>query len=306
MTNKVQPLVSIVITTKNEEKNLGKCLMSIQSQTYPKEKIETIVVDNSSTDKTKEIAKKYTNKVFDKGPERSAQRNFGIKKAKGKYVMYLDADMILSPTVIKKSVEKLENSDLVGLYIPEVILGNSCWSRVRRFERSFYDGTVVDCVRVMRRDVFQKTGGFDLKLIGPEDWDMDKKVRMIGKVEVLDKYPFEEIDNKVMKIDSQTGDLVEQLSKLSSCALLYHNETKFNLKRYFQKKSYYARSFDTYICKWGKNDLDIKKQFGFWYRYFGVFLEKGKWNRLFRYPVSAVGVFLLRFLVGISFIRRNV
>ena len=99
------PLVSIIITTKNEEKNIGRCLKSIKKQACPN--IEIIVVDNNSIDKTKQITKKYTKNVFNKGPERSAQRNFGAQKAKGKYLLFLDADMTLSPQLIKKAVHKL-------------------------------------------------------------------------------------------------------------------------------------------------------------------------------------------------------
>ena len=66
MSVKSLPLVSIIITTKNEEKNIQNCLESIKCQTYPKEKIEIIVVDNHSTDKTKTVARKYNSKIFDK------------------------------------------------------------------------------------------------------------------------------------------------------------------------------------------------------------------------------------------------
>jgi len=54
-------IVSVIITTKNEEKNIENCLRSIKNQNYPREKIEIIVVDNNSLDKTKEIALKYYN-----------------------------------------------------------------------------------------------------------------------------------------------------------------------------------------------------------------------------------------------------
>ena len=171
-----QPFVSLVITTKNEEKNIGNCLESIRWQTYPQNLLEVIIVDNNSLDKTKEIAGKYTKNVFNKGPERSAQRNYGMKMARGKYLMYLDADMILSPTVIARAVEKLSqvsSTPPVALYIPEIVLGNSYWGKVRRFERSFYDGTVIDCARFIRKDTFEQVGGFDLNMTGPEDWDFD-------------------------------------------------------------------------------------------------------------------------------------
>src|SRR3989339_554384 len=132
--NKDLPVVSVIITTKNEEKNIENCLKSVQKQDYDKEKLEIIVVDNNSTDRTKEIASQFTDKIFDKGPERSAQRNFGAEKSYGKYILYLDADMILSEKVISECVMKSEKGRIVGLYIPEVIIGSGFWIKVRNFE----------------------------------------------------------------------------------------------------------------------------------------------------------------------------
>ena len=80
-----KPLLSVIVPTKNSERFLERCLKSIKSQTY--KNLEIIVVDNNSNDKTKEIAEKYTKLVFNKGPERSAQRNFGVLKSKGEFVL---------------------------------------------------------------------------------------------------------------------------------------------------------------------------------------------------------------------------
>ena len=79
---KKKPLVSIVIPTLNEGRFLGRCLAGIKKQTYSR--IEVIVVDNGSKDKTREIARKNGARVFRHGPERAGQVNFGVKKAKGK------------------------------------------------------------------------------------------------------------------------------------------------------------------------------------------------------------------------------
>jgi len=335
-----KPLVSIIITTKNEEKNIGNCLKSIvnSAETFQASSEQTpvsdqtssisyeiIVVDNNSTDRTKEIARKYTSHVYNKGPERSAQRNYGmIEKARGEYVMYLDADMILSPTVIKKAVEKFQSSSakpqtssfkpqasnvsLVALYIPEIVLGNSFWSRVRRFERSFYDGTAIDCVRIIRKDVFQKVGGFDLSLTGPEDWDLDKKMRQAGRTALLTKYNFEEINKKLKNIEISAAlpREIEKLRNLTKKPVIFHNEADFNLQKYLSKKQYYSKNFDLYIKKWGKDDPDIEKQFGLWYRYFGVFLEDGKWKRLLAHPVLTGGMYFLRVMVGINYILEKI
>jgi glycosyltransferase involved in cell wall biosynthesis len=80
------PMVSVVVPTCNSAKTLDICLKSVKEQTYPN--IEIILVDNSSIDNTREIAEKY-GKVFIKGPERSAQRNFGARQSNGEYLFFL-------------------------------------------------------------------------------------------------------------------------------------------------------------------------------------------------------------------------
>ena len=297
------PRVSIIITTKNEEKNIENCLLSINAQTYPAQFIETIVIDNSSTDLTKEISLKYTNLVYDKGPERSAQRNHGILKvASGIYVIFLDADMILSPDLIERCQEFIESNNLNALHIPEIILGTNFWSRARRLERSFYSGTVIDGARFFHKETFIKSGGFDESLNGPEDWDLDKKIKRIGTIGLLDysKKPGTQFPKKMENFIRLCG-----VDPNQHPSVIYHNESELNLRQYLKKKNYYAKSFETYIKKWGKEDSDIKKQFGFGYRYFGVFLEKNKWKLLLRNPVEALGLFILRVLVGILFLRRK-
>ena len=101
-------LVSVIIPTRNSEKTIKKCLLSVKSQEY--KNVETIVIDRDSTDKTKSIAWKYSDKVLNKGPERSAQRNYGVQKAKGNFVLIVDSDMELSSLVIKEAVEKISNN----------------------------------------------------------------------------------------------------------------------------------------------------------------------------------------------------
>ena len=108
------PLVSVVITTKNEEAHIEKCLRSIRDQSYPRDHLEIVVVDNASSDRTKEIALAYTDKVFDKGPERSAQRNYGAEQSRGEYFIFLDADMVLSEGLVGNCIDLVRGK-------PEVI-----------------------------------------------------------------------------------------------------------------------------------------------------------------------------------------
>ena len=97
-------LVSCIITTKNEEKVIKSLLSSIKTQSY--KNFEIVLVDNYSTDKTRQIAKVFSARIFNKGPERSVQRNYGVTVSKGDYVLILDADMTLDKNVLKEGREK--------------------------------------------------------------------------------------------------------------------------------------------------------------------------------------------------------
>lgn len=264
------PLVSVIITTKNEEENIENCLKSIKDQTF--KTIELIVVDNYSKDKTAEIAKKYTNAVYLNGPERSSQRNYGAEVSNGEYLLFLDADMILSPSVIEECAEKCEADRVDALYIPERIVGEGFWIKVRDFERGFYTGTVIDAIRFVKKDLFKRIGGFDEDLIGPEDWDLDKRIRKAGKTGII-KAP------------------------------LYHNEGNFNMKRYLEKKKYYTRGINNYFEKWGYNNPETTKQLGIWYRLIGVFVEEGKWKRLIIHPLLMIAMYYLRLRVALKYLR---
>ena len=79
--------LSVIVLTKNEEEMIEGCLKSAQSLG------EILLIDDCSTDRTLEIARKYTDKIFvHKKKDFSDQRHFGFKKASGDWVFYLDAD----------------------------------------------------------------------------------------------------------------------------------------------------------------------------------------------------------------------
>ncbi len=90
------PTISILIPTLNSAVVLEKCLSSIQDQQYPKEKMEIIIADGGSTDKTLIVAKKYGAKIF-KNPLRTAEagKATALKKATGEFIALIDSDNIL-------------------------------------------------------------------------------------------------------------------------------------------------------------------------------------------------------------------
>lgn len=290
----VQKKVSVVITTKNEEKNIANCLESIKLQTWIN--VEIIVVDNSSSDNTKEIARKYTRLVFDKGPERSTQRNYGLLDvATGVYGVFIDADMILSSNLLEACVEKLGTEDFIALHIEEIVLGRGILASIRRFERSFYSGTCIDGVRFFRLEDFRLINGFDTSIPpGPEDWDLDMRFRRNGKFGLVSA-------GSIGKWEMSTLIASKGVHLKSGFAGIFHNEDEQSIGMYLSKKAYYAGSMDAYKCKWSESP-EVRKQLGLKYRYFSVFVENGKWRRLIRHPALAVGLYVLRFLVGTRYL----
>ena len=260
--------LSVVIPTKNEEANIGACLDAFASF---RNEIELIVVDNSSPDRTREIAAAKGAKVFVQGPERCAQRNRGWREATGDYVLFVDADMIVPEATIK---EILGITGGGAFYIPEVRSGSGLRLKARNFERSFYDGTCIDGLRVVRRDGLEKVGGYDENLVACEDWDLDRRLIAAGA-----------------RTSITHGHLI-------------HNEARQNLSLFLRKKAYYSTSVDAYRAKW-KDDSVCRRQFGVGYRFLGVFVEKGKWKRLVRHPVLAAVMYLERVLVGVVYLLKR-
>ena len=175
------PLVSMVIPTYNSEKFIELCLHSTKNQTY--KNIEIIIVDKGSKDYTISIAKKYTDKVFVvPAKERSEQKNYGAKKAKGKYLYFVDSDFILEPTVIEEAVSECENHDYDAVCVhntsdPTI----SFWSKVRKLERDCYENDELNvAARFVRKDVFEAIGGFDEELIAGEDYDFHNRLLKAG------------------------------------------------------------------------------------------------------------------------------
>lgn len=175
-----KPLVSVIIPAINSAKFIKDCLQSVRAQTY--KNIEVIVVDRGSTDDTEKIAKKYADHVYVWGPERSAQLNFGAKKAKGKFLYRVDADFVLEPRVIEECVEKCEKEKLDGIAIHNTSAeGLGFWADVRKYERNSYiDDNLIVAVRFFTKEAWKTIGGFDETLYGPEDYDFHNKFVKTG------------------------------------------------------------------------------------------------------------------------------
>ena len=129
------PLVSVIVPTYCEEKNIGRCLKSIESQRFAKGKIETIVVDSDSPDNTRRVARKHADKVINvKFRGVSKARNTGAQDAKAELLLFVDADTVLHPEFVAEIFSSFSNPNTVcisGILIGLENLGlldNLCFS----------------------------------------------------------------------------------------------------------------------------------------------------------------------------------
>ncbi|MGF3585520.1 MAG: glycosyltransferase [Thermoplasmatota archaeon] len=191
-----KPKISLVIPAYNEEKYIRPTLESVKRakslyEDSMKEKVEVIVVDNDSTDKTVEIAKEYGCKVVRfKKHNIAAVRNAGAKKANGEYIAFVDADSSIIPEDtfinIHKNLEKKEVFGGGSRMRPDKI--NSLFG--------FFGFGLVDLLLYyifvdlrglglvlfyLRKKDFKEIKGFDESLWILEDADFGKRMKETAK-----------------------------------------------------------------------------------------------------------------------------
>lgn len=215
------PTVSVVVPTKKAGRTLAACLASLRAQSYP---CRVVVVDNASTDATRALAKDGADVFLEAGPERSAQRNCGARSCPADIVGFIDADMVLEPTVVEEAVVAI-GGGAGSVIVPERTVGSGFWVQVRAFERSFYQGSdSIEAARFFRWDVFERAGGFDEDLTGPEDWDLAESARLLAPV-------------------------------ARTTAFIDHDEGCIGYLEACRKKAYYAEGMRRYVAKRGLSAL---------------------------------------------------
>jgi len=248
-------LVSAVVPTKDTVRTMERCLRSIREQTWPA--VELVVVDNFSTDGTWELAERLADVAIQAGPERSAQRNLGVERASGEWILWIDADMELPATILERAMEAAERDVADAVFIPEVTVGDGYWTRCRALERSCCtDEMLVQSPRLVRRDYLVRSGGFLTSLAGTEDAEL--RTRMLD-----DRLPMTRIPD-----------------------LIIHDEGRLRLGGILYKRYYYGRGLALYKRDHpGALGSQAKA---------AVSSYRRNWRRLVADPTVAVGVVALR------------
>jgi len=253
-----QPLVSVLIPTKNSAEYLEQCIVSVREQRYPN--IEVIVIDNSSTDATPQIARSRADTFLSAGDERSKQLNAGAQHARGKYLYRIDGDFVLDPNVVGEAVRLCETQGYGAVAIhndsdPHA----SFWARVRNFERSMYkyDPTIVGA-RFFSKRAFDAVGGFDEDLVAGEDYD---------------------IHNRMLAAGYRIGRIAPSETHLGEPASL----GEFAAKSYF-----YGQSIAAFVRKSGRRGLrQVSPVRSAFFRH---------WKEFVSHPVLALGFVVMQFV----------
>jgi GT2 family glycosyltransferase len=193
----IKPLVSIIIINYNGKKLLKDCLESIKKINYPNYQI--ILVDNNSSDGTHEYVKENYPEIsmirLDSNFGFAYPNNVGAKKSQGEFLLFLNNDTIVEPDFLDSLVTVINSDqniaicqsmllkpdgqvDSSGDFIDSIGVAFSTFEKIKETREIF---SAKAASMIVRRDVFEKLGGFDEKFfISFEDVDLSWRARIMG------------------------------------------------------------------------------------------------------------------------------
>lgn len=188
-----KPLVSIIIPAFNEEEHLARTIAAVRkSIAFSKIPSEVIVVDNISEDSTLSVAKKLADHVYsEKIRVIAAVRNTGAYRARGKYLIFVDADTIVPKELVRCFVSAMEKGAVVvGCQVMPHPL-NFFEKIVFKFFNFILRSSVLHGATFSgnavgyNKKVFEKLEGFDEQRVASEDHDLSNRASRLGKAVFL-------------------------------------------------------------------------------------------------------------------------
>lgn len=199
-----KPKVSIIIPVYNGDNYLSETINSALSQTY--KNTEIIIINDGSTDKSKEIALSHGNKIkyFEKeNGGASSALNLGIEKMTGEYFSWLSHDDLYNKNKIKFQVEalrKISNKDtIIGCYQLLIDNDRNILKKLQTVDNknNYHNqnallyllmGYVKACDLLISKNILLKYGAFNINLITTQDYDLLFKIFKYEKLLIIPKY----------------------------------------------------------------------------------------------------------------------
>lgn len=191
MTKTSTPAISVITPVYNTEKYIAECINSILKQTF--KDFELIIIDDCSTDRTWSIVKKFALKdtrirAFKnkKNLGIAGNRNKGLSKARGKYVVWQDADDVSMPYRLKMQFEYMERHKRVGIaggylkffneHNPNMGVRKYATDDTTLRSKIFRYSPVAQPAAIIRRQCLVEVGGYNLAYPPSEDLDMSFRI----------------------------------------------------------------------------------------------------------------------------------
>jgi glycosyltransferase involved in cell wall biosynthesis len=193
--------ISVIVPTLNEEKLISKTLSQFTPELRKKYQIEVIISDGGSTDNTLKFAEGSADLILNAEPNKPQNipigRNFGAKYASGKYLYFINADTKL------EDPDKLFNQTLIALNDSKVVALTMKFKvfpaeqkLADRLFHGFYNSYVFllnligmgmgrgEC-QIVKKEFFNKAGGYNENLPAGEDFDLYRRLRKFGRIKYL-------------------------------------------------------------------------------------------------------------------------
>lgn len=227
--------ISVIIPTYNREKLLVKSLESVLNQTVKAEEI--IIIDDGSTDNTKEIVNNYNNHtikyIFQENKGVSNARNHGIRIATNEWLCFLDSDDIWEENKLEKQIEfHTRNSHIFFSHTDELWLFNNKIIKQKKhqlkpsgfcFKQNIPNTLIGASTMMVHKKILNEVGYFDEELIACEDYDL--WLRILAKYEL--GLINEKLITKIAGHENQLSFCTKLMDKYRILALLKHKDSQY-------------------------------------------------------------------------------
>lgn len=200
------PLVTVVMPVRNEGGFIERSLGSVLAQDYPRERLEVIVADGMSTDKTRKVisdlASSHTNlRLIDNPPRIVATGlNLALREARGEFIVRVDGHTVIAPDYVKSCVNALASTSAENVGGRMTAVGQSRFGQAVAAATSsrfgvggarFHYSTVREWVDTVylgawHRDLFGRIGDFDEEMVRNQDDEFNYRLRAHGGTILLD------------------------------------------------------------------------------------------------------------------------
>jgi len=227
--------ITVIIPTHNREKLLGQTIESVLNQTVKADEI--IIIDDGSTDNTKEIINNYNNEtikyIFQENKGVSNARNHGISLASNEWLCFLDSDDIWEENKLEKQIEfHKQNTQILFSHTDELWLFNDKIIKQKKhqlkpsgfcFEENIPNTLIGASTMMIHKKVLDEVGYFDEELVACEDYDL--------WLRILAKYELGLINEKLIKKiaghENQLSFSTKLMDKYRILALLKHKDSDY-------------------------------------------------------------------------------